>query len=276
MQSILITGASTGIGRHTAIALQKRGYRVFACARKETDLQALREAGCEAIPLDINNPLSIQQTVDSVLEKTGGTLDALFNNAGILLAGAIEDLDSDKIRAQFETNVFGPMTLIQRILPIMRKQGHGRIVQNSSILGIVCVPLTGAYNASKFALEGFSNTLRLELRNSPIRLSIINPGPIKSQLRQNAHVWHQQNMATKEHSHFSAEYKKMEQAYFHPSKFDSLLMLSPEAVCQKVIHALESKRPREHYYIGWPAHLFAFLRRILPERMLDAILARTR
>lgn len=277
-QSILITGCSSGIGHATAIALHQRGYRVFATARKEADLTSLKALGIEGVILDVNDATSMQKAVDHVLQATGGTLDALFNNAGFLRAGAIEDLNQDLIRQQFETNVFGPMELIRLVLPIMRKQGHGRIIQNSSILGIVAIPLCGAYNASKFALEGFSNTLRQELRGTNIHVALINPGPITSKLRDNAHALHLSefdNTAVKG-SHFTQQYQRMESSYFTPNRTDQFGVLQPEAVIKKVIHALESKKPHAHYFIGWIAASMAMLRRLAPDRLLDWLLAKAR
>lgn len=273
--SILITGCSSGIGLATALQLKQRGYRVFAAARKAQDVAALQTQGLESIQLDVNDSASMKQALDTILTLTGGTLDALFNNAGYLQAGAIEDLTRDAERAQFETNVFGPMELIRLVLPIMRKQGHGRIIQNSSILGVITLPYYGAYNASKFALEGFSNTLRQELRGTHIYVSIINPGPIKSQLRSNAYQRYK-NMLAQQPSLHSEIYTRMEQVYFTPGEADTHLMLKPDAVVKKVIHALESKRPRAHYYIGLPAQTLAFVKRLLPDRALDWILNKIR
>ncbi len=277
-QSILITGCSSGIGHATAIALHQRGYRVFAAARKEADLTSLKSLGIEGVILDVNDASSMQKAIDQVLQATGGTLDALFNNAGFLRAGAIEDLNQDLIRQQFETNVFGPMELIRLVLPVMRRQGHGRIIQNSSILGVVAIPLCGAYNASKFALEGFSNTLRQELRGTNIHVSIINPGPITSKLRDNAHALHLtefDNTAIKE-SHFAKQYERMASSYFTPNRKDQFGVLEPTAVIKKVIHALESNNPRAHYFIGWIACAMALLRRVSPDCLLDWVLAKAR
>lgn len=273
-KSILITGCSSGIGLETALTLQKRGYRVFAAARKAADIVKLQAAGLESVQLDVNDSTSITQALASILEKTGGTLDALFNNAGIMQAGAIEDLSREMNRAQFETNVFGPMELVKAVLPIMRNQGHGRILQNSSILGVITLPYYGAYNASKFALEGFSNTLRQELRDTNIHVSIINPGPITTALRNNALEIFQHSVAKDDTSAHQPKYKALETAYFKPSKRDLLLTLTPDAVVKKVIHALESNRPKAHYFIGIPAQCMAVLRRLLPDRALDWVLTK--
>lgn len=270
-KTILITGCSSGIGLYAAEALKSRGYRVFATARKMADVQKLQEKGFESNQLDVNDSASIRAGLDFVLNKTGGTLDALFNNAGFVMPGAVEDLTREMMREQFETNVFGTMELTNLVVPIMRKQGHGRIIQNCSILGIVAMPYRGAYNASKFALEGFSNTLRLELRATPIRVSIIEPGPIESHLRQNAHLQYQKTLRDKE-SYFRNTYKKMEGFFFVPPDGERRFTKTPDAVMKKLIHALESSRPKAHYFVGFPAHLMATLKRFLPDCALDAFI----
>lgn len=275
-KSILITGASSGIGLCTAITLKERGYRVFATARKEADVAKLKAIGLESFQLDVTNDNSIQQALSQILAATGGTLDALFNNAGFMQAGGVEDLTRDMMRAQFETNTFGAMELTRCVLPIMRKQGHGRIIQNSSILGIITMPYYAAYNASKFALEAYSDTLRQELRGSQIFVSIICPGPILSKLRDNAFEHYQHHLSKQQTGVYQAVYEKMETSYFKRSKRDTRFTQGPEAVVKKVIAALESKRPSAHYFIGFPANLFALLRRLLPDTALDWIIAKAR
>lgn len=272
--SILITGCSSGIGHAAAIALRSRGYRVFAGARRPADVQKLLDEGFESILLDLNDSTSIRHAIENILKATGGTLDAVFNNAAFLVAGATEDLSRDLVRRQFETNVFGTMELTQLLLPIMRQQGHGRIVQNSSILGVVALPYYGAYNASKFALEGFSDTLRQELRGTNIHVSIINPGPIKSELRATAHRVFTESVAQHTSGAHQKAYDKLATSYFHPDAKSKRIMLTPDAVIQKLIHALESPRPQVHYFIGWPAKLLAFAKRILPDKQLDWLLTK--
>lgn len=275
-KSILITGCSSGIGLHTAIALKQRGYQVFATARKEEDVNALKAQGLESLQLDVNDTHSMQKAIEQISQLTGGKLDALFNNAGFLQTGAVEDLTRDMHRSQFETNVFGPMELIRLVLPIMRKQGHGRIIQNSSILGIVTLPYCGAYNASKFALEGYSNTLRQELRGTNIHVSIINPGPIESKLRAHAYEQYQTSINTLSNSVHQKAYQKLEAFYFKRKDKGDKLTQTPDAVVKKLIHALESTRPRAHYYVGFSAQGLAFLRRILPDCALDWVLVKAR
>ena len=272
-KSILITGSSSGIGLSAAKTLHERGYRVFASARKEVDVERLKSMGFESVLLNVNDSVSIQNALETVLEKTNGTLDALFNNAGYGQTGAIEDLTRDEIRAQFETNVFGPMELITHVLPIMRKQGHGRIIQNTSLLGYVAMPYYGAYNASKFALEGFTHTLRLELRGSPIFVSIIAPGPIYSTFRDNAYHVYQQTIDSTKSAHRN-HYETLENYLKTSDDKHPPFTLTPDAVTTKLIHAIESKRPKAHYYVGFPAHLFAFLRRILSDNALDWVITK--
>jgi NAD(P)-dependent dehydrogenase (short-subunit alcohol dehydrogenase family) len=269
--SILITGCSSGIGLATALALHQRGYRVFAGARKMEDVNKLRELGLTALPLDVDHNDSIQQAIDKVLSATGGTLDALFNNAGFMLAGAAEDMTRSMMERQFATNTFGAMEMTRLVLPIMRKQGHGRILQNSSILGIITLPYYSAYNASKFALEGYSNTLRQELCGSGIHVSIICPGPIYSKLRDNAFEQYQATLQNNHVAAYDQVYSELENTYFKRSQRGDQITQSPDAVVKKVLHALESKRPYGHYYVGVPAFSMAVLRRLLPDSALDWI-----
>lgn len=267
-KSILITGCSSGIGLHAAITLKNRGFHVFATARKQEDVDKLVAFGLDGLVLDVNESASIQNALERILAKTGGTLYALFNNAGYVQAGAIEDLSRAMMRAQFETNVFGAMELTNRVIPIMRKQGLGRIIQNTSILGIVSMPYRGAYNASKYALEGFSNTLRQELRKTGIYVSIIVPGPVHSDLRKNAYVYYHSSIASQPSIHKDL-YQSMERYFFAPKENERQFTSGPEAVTKKLIHALDSGHPKAHYYIGFPAHLFAWLRRLLPDSAMD-------
>ena len=224
--------------------------------------------------LDLTDSDSIQRAVQHVLAATGGTLDALFNNAGLLIAGATEDISRDLTRMQFETNVFGPMELVRQILPIMKKQGYGRIVQNSSILGVITLPYYGAYNASKYALEAFTLTLRQECRDTNIQVCLINPGPIVSELRNNAHQIYQNTVAKKTDSSHQQAYRKLETAYFSKDHSSRHIQQSPQAVVKKLLHALTSKHPKIHYYIGWTTQLLVFLKKLMPERLFDWLLSK--
>ena len=269
-RSILITGCSSGIGLCVARGLKQRGHRVFATARQQTDVSRLNEMGLESLQLDLTNSQSIHRTVDEVLARTNGELYALFNNGAYGQPGAVEDLRREVLRAQFETNLFGWHELTCRVLPVMRQQGYGRIIQNSSVLGLIALPFRGAYNASKYALEGLTDTLRLELSDTEIYLCLIEPGPVESRFRANSFKAFQQNI-DKTTSPFQQQYAAME-ARLTKDGPAVPFTLPPEAVLKKVIHALESKRPRERYYVTFPTYLFGTLRRLLSTRMLDRIL----
>ncbi len=253
-----------------AAGLKARGYRVFASARRQSDVTRLREDGFEAVRLDLRDAASIHAALDAVLARTGGKLYGLFNNGGYGQPGAVEDLATDVLRAQFETNLFGWHELTRRVLPIMRRQGHGRIIQNSSVLGLVALKWRGAYNASKFALEGLSDTLRMELRGSGIYVSLIEPGPIASRFRENAYEAFKNNIDAENSPHREA-YRRVEARLATEDKAQPFT-LRGGAVLDKVVHALESRRPKPRYYVTVPTHALGFLRRILPTRLLDMAL----
>jgi NAD(P)-dependent dehydrogenase (short-subunit alcohol dehydrogenase family) len=270
-KSVLITGCSTGIGRCLALGLQARGYRVFASVKQEKDVAALRAAGLESLVLDLRSPDSIRAAVDEVLARCGGQLYALINNGAYGQPGAVEDLTREALRLQFETNLFGTQELTNRVLPVMRTRNEGRIVQISSLLGIVCMGYRGAYNASKFALEALSDTMRLELRGTNIHISLVEPGPITSRFRDNAYQAYQAHIDKTRSAHRDY-YERVERRLggTKPLPFT----LPPEAVLAKVIHALEAHRPKLRYPVTFPSHLFTWLRRFLPGRTLDRIMAK--
>ncbi len=271
---VLITGCSTGIGYAVAKGLSERGgYRVFATARQQKDVDQLNKAGFESLLLDLADSGSIKSAVDELLMRTGGQLYALFNNGAYGQPGAVEDLSRQVLREQFEVNFLGTHELTCRVLPVMRAQGVGRIIQNSSVLGLVALKYRGAYNASKFALEGLTDTLRMELKGSGVAVSIIEPGPIVSRFRANAFAAFQKNIDS-EHSPHRQLYRSVEKR-LGSEEGDAPFTLGPEAVLKRVIHALESDCPKARYYVTFPTHLFAFLRRILPVPLLDKILIRT-
>jgi len=272
MKSILITGCSSGIGYDTAHYLHRNGYRVFATARQQADVKRLRAEGLEAYRLDVTSHQSIEQTLNAVLQQTGGTLDALFNNAGYGQPGAVEDVSTDVLKAQFETNVFGLHALTCRILPVMRAQGHGRIIQHSSVLGLVSLRFRGAYNASKYAVEGLCDTLRLELHGSNIEIITLNTGPISSGFRQNAQAMFVKNI-DREHSVFKADYER-ELLNSSEKKEASLWTRQSDAVIQKVLLALEKEHPAARYYVTSATHLLGLFKRLFSTRILDALLRR--
>lgn len=270
-RTILITGCSSGIGQHCAIGLQQKGYRVFACARQSKDVQQLKTQGLQAYLLDLANSDSIKSALEQILSETGQQLFALFNNAGFGQPGAVEDLSRPALRAQFETNVFGTQELTNLVLPIMRQQGYGRIIHNSSVLGLITLPFRGAYNASKHALEALTNTMRLELAPTPyIQVSLIEPGPIKSQFRQNAFQQFCQNIDQSK-SHFRSLYAALTARLADQQK-DPPFTLGPEAIETILLKILHSRQPKARYYVTVPTHMFAFLKRILPDILLDKIL----
>jgi short-subunit dehydrogenase len=267
---VFITGCSTGIGYTCAVELKKIGYRVICSARKEDDVQRLVEEGFESLRLDLADSNSIQQAVKQLVVMTDGKVDALFNNGAFGQPGAVEDLTRDVLRNQFETNFFGTHELTNLIIPLMRQQGHGRIIYNSSVLGFVAMKYRGAYNASKFALEGLVDTLRIELYGVNIQLSLIEPGPITSHFRKNAFALYQENIDPSSSFH-QATYQAMEERLQKEGPA-APFTLPAEAVAKKLIHALESKKPKVRYYVTFPTYLFGFLKRILPAAWLDVLL----
>jgi len=266
-KTVLISGCSSGIGYCVAKNLQQRGYQVFATARQSQDVQRLQQQGLNSLLLDLNDTDSIQECVHSVLAQSNGRIDVLFNNGGYGQPGAVEDLSRDVFRAQLETNLLGTLDLINRVIPVMRQQRFGRIIQNSSVLGTVALPYRGAYVASKFALKGLSDTLRLELHGSGISISVIEPGPIVSNFRKNAFNAFHKNI-DQENSVHRDNYIRIERRLTRTGK-SSIFTLPPEAVLQKVIHAIESPKPKIRYYVTFPTYLFAVLKRTISDRALD-------
>jgi len=269
-KTILITGCSSGIGYDTAVTLKNRGHQVIATARKPEDVARLTQQGLTCLQLDLADSHSIQQAVTQMLELTNGRCDALFNNGAFGQPGAVEDLSREVLRYQFETNLFGTHELTNLLLPVMREQGYGRIIYNSSVLGLVAMRYRGAYNASKFALEGLADTLRLELYGTDIHICLIEPGPILTHFRQNSFALYKKNIDT-EHSVHKAAYQAMEERLQKEGEA-VMFTLPANAVTEKVIHALEAKRPKIRYYVTFPTYLFATLKRILPVSWLDNLL----
>ena len=269
-KSILITGCSSGIGLDAATVLRSRGYDIVATARRPEDVSRLKSLGIKALTLDTANSESIDVALKQLFEMTHGRLGGLFNNAGFAIPGAVEDLSRNALQSQFETNVFGPFEIIHKIMPVMRKQGYGRIIQNSSVLGLVTLPFRGAYCASKFAMEALSDTLRLELTGTNIHISLIEPGPILSQFRQNSYKAFQAHIDT-ERSAFTDRYKNMVSRLTREGPV-APFTLPASAVVDKLIHALESPRPKARYHVTLPTYIFAYLKRFLPTNALDRIL----
>jgi NAD(P)-dependent dehydrogenase (short-subunit alcohol dehydrogenase family) len=270
-KTILITGCSSGIGAVCATTLKQRGYRVFATARQPEDLQRLQAEGLEAIALDYRDSSSVQACAAEVAERTGGKLYALFNNGAYGQPGALEDITRKVMEEQFAANFFGWHELTTACLPLLRNNGVGRIVQCSSLLGLGALKWRGPYNASKFAIEGLSDTLRLELRGSGIHVVTINPGPIESKFVPNARAAFERNVDLT-HSNYKIEFERQRQRLDRGG--NSRFKLPASAVCDKLILALESKNPRAHYYVTTPTWLVAVARRIMPQSLLDSFLNR--
>lgn len=269
-KNILITGCSSGIGLAAAEQLHQRGHRVVATCRNLADKAPLEKQGIYCLLMDLTDDDSIRHAVEQCLGHFKGHIDVLFNNAAYGQPGAVEDLSRTVLQAQFDTNVFGTQQLTNLILPTMRQQGSGRIVYNSSVLGLVALPYRGAYNASKYALEGLADTLRLELHGSGIEVSLIEPGPIISRFRANAFAKYQQNIDPKNSAH-EAVYVAMERRLTSATK-QAPFTLPACAVVDKLIHVIESARPKARYYVTFPTYLFATLKRLLPTHALDWIL----
>ncbi|MGQ3892799.1 SDR family NAD(P)-dependent oxidoreductase [Legionella sp. CNM-4043-24] len=272
VKTILITGCSSGIGYDAAHTLAKRGHRVIASCRSAIDLERLSASGLTAVLLDVSLPESITAALEQVHTMTGGRLDVLINNAGYGQAGALEDVSRELLREQFETNVFGLMDLTRRVIPWMRQQGNGRIINISSVLGFISMPFRGAYNASKYAVEGLSDTLRLELKPSGIQVITIEPGPIESRFRDNAIDGALKKIDT-EHSYFKTQYQHMLGQY-RQQKTESVFTRGADAVVCKLIKAVEKKHPKPKYRVTFPTHLMAVMKRVLSTALLDRIIAR--
>lgn len=273
-RSILITGTSSGIGLDAARTLKARGWRVFAANRKAEDCARLAAEGFEAPRIDYADPESIQSGLAEILEATGGTLDALFNNGAYAIPGAVEDLPTDALRAIFEANVFGWHDLTRHVIPVMRAQGHGRIVNHSSVLGLVTLPWRGAYNTTKFATEGLTNTLRIEMRDTPIHIVTLNTGPITSKIRQNS-IPHFERWIDWQASPRRALYEGALMKRLYQQRGPDRFELPPAAVTAKLIHALEAKRPKARYRITTPMHVMEAARRLLSTRALDWLLSKS-
>ncbi|MFP4154592.1 MAG: SDR family NAD(P)-dependent oxidoreductase [Halothiobacillaceae bacterium] len=270
VRHVLITGCSSGIGRCVAEGLQARGHRVVATARRAEDVAALEASGLVAARLDLDDSDSTQQGFSEALERLDGRLDALFNNGAWGLPGAVEDLSRAALAAQLQTNLLGWLELTNLAIPVMRAQQFGRIIQNSSVLGLAAFPYRGAYVASKFALEGLSDTLRLELRGSGIDVCLIEPGPIESRFRANALRAFEHWIDPHQSVHAKAYAAQLDRMR-NPGPA-APFTLPPDAVLRRVIHALESRRPRARYPVTLPTRVFGTLRRLLPTRLMDRVL----
>jgi len=270
-KSVLVTGCSSGIGRATAELLRSKGWIVFPTARKAADLDALKRAGFDAIKLDVTSSESIAVAVDWVMAKNGGELGAVVNNAGFGMPGAIEDLTRDAMRYQFEVNLFGLQELTNKLIPVFRKQGYGRIVNISSVVGRLSLPFMGVYSASKFALEAISDALRVELSPDRISVSLVEPGPIHTRFSTNCAGQGEEKLDT-EGSRFAGAYKQYFAKRRDGGMSEDRFRLPPEAVAEKILHALESPRPKVRYCVTLPAYLGSFAARFVPAAVIDRLM----
>lgn len=275
-KSILITGCSSGIGYDAAHGLKRHGWRVFATCRKEQDCARLRDEGLESFLLDYTLPDTIDTAVAEALSRTGGTLDAVFNNGAHGCPGAVEDLPRGALRDIFETNLFGPHDLARKVIPVMRAQGHGRIINNSSVLGFVALKWRGAYVATKFAMEGLTDTLRLEMADTPIDIILIEPGPVTSQIRINARA-HFERWIDWENSARVDQYREglRKRLYGDAPRAKDKFELPASAVTDKLIHALESPKPAPRYFVTTPTYFANIIRRFLPTTLSDKLLSKS-
>jgi len=272
-KSILITGCSSGIGYDAAKTLRTQGWRVFATCRKAEDCARLTGEGFESFPLDYEDSDSITAAVSTVLSRTNGTLDALFNNGAYAIPGAVEDLSRPALRAIFEANLFGWADLTNRIIPVMRAQGHGRIIQCSSVLGLVAAPWRGAYVATKYALEGLTDTLRMELRGSGIAVVLIEPGPITTDFRNNARLQFERWINWQDSALEGLYRERLLKRLYAATEGKDRFELPASAVTAKLLHALKSPRPHPRYFVTTPTYLADLIRRLLPTRLSDRILS---
>lgn len=272
-RTILITGCSSGIGLDAARTLSKRGWRVLATCRREEDCEQLRSEGLESFVLDYNCPDSVKNGANEALHLSDGKIDALFNNGAYAIPGLVEDLSREALQAIFNTNLFGQFELINCLLPAMRARGQGRIVNCSSVLGFAAQPFRGAYNATKFAMEGLSDTMRLELADSPVDIILIEPGPIGTMIREKAIPPFEQWINWEA----SAQRQKYETGLiprlYKPTEKKDRFELPPSAVTDKLIHAIESSRPKPRYYVTTPTHVAGVLKRVLSTRWMDKVLS---
>jgi len=273
METVLVTGCSSGIGYHVAKGLKERGYNVYATARKPEDVERLIAEGFKCLQLDYADSASVQDLANELMLLVGTNLYAVFHNGAYGQPGAVEDLTRDTLEKQFAANVFGWMELNNRLIVLMRHNNRGRIIFNSSVLGLISLPFRGAYNASKYAIEGFADTLRLELYDTDVKVSLIEPGPIKSRFRPNALQALKDNVNMNDSVHRD-RYKKTLSRLAKKGNVDPYT-LPPEAVLKKVIHALEHKNPQAHYYVTIPTYVMGTLKRLLPTKWMDKFIMKT-
>jgi NAD(P)-dependent dehydrogenase (short-subunit alcohol dehydrogenase family) len=249
---VLITGASSGVGQSTARLLSEKGYRVFGTSRNPGSAESI--AGVEMLALDLRSDDSVAACVKAAL-NAAGRIDVLVNNAGYALAGALEEISLDEARAQLETNFFGVVKMVNSVLPSMRQQKQGRIINVSSFAGISAIPFMGMYSASKFALVGYTDALRMEVSPFNIHVSIVEPAFLKTPMM------HHQQLATAR----LKEYDPWRQRAFNALSDLDQKAPGPESVARAILKIVSSKKPRLHYLIGSQAKVLSRMQRYLPE-----------
>ena len=272
MQNILITGCSSGIGLQTALILKENNIKVYASARKEDDVKMLKNLGFETFLIDVRNKEDITNALEVIL-KNDLKLDAVFNNAGFGQPGAVEDLSVEVLKKQFETNFFGLHELTIQAMKIFRTQGYGKIIQHSSVLGIISLKYRGAYNASKYAIEGINDTLRQEVLGSNIFISTINTGPVTSKFRENSLKNFRKNIDI-ENSFWKNEYNKELKDRLESSDNKGVFTLPPRSVAEVVLKIMKSSSPKPRYYVTFATHILGFAKRVLSTAWLDKILVK--
>ncbi|MTH58631.1 SDR family NAD(P)-dependent oxidoreductase [Paracoccus litorisediminis] len=266
MKTVLITGCSSGIGLDAAHHMRGRGWRVIATCRREEDLEARRAEGFDAIHLELGDDDSVARAAEAALAL--GRIDALVNNAAFAIPGAAEDLPRGALRSIFEANLFGTHDLTRRMLPHFRQHG-GRVVNISSVLGLVGIPWRGAYVATKFALEGLTDVLRVEMSDTPVKFVLIEPGPIGTKIRQNSiphfERWIDWQSSARADQYRNTLIKRLYDAAGRKDRFQ----LPPSAVSARIAQALESANPRPRYYVTTPSYISGIGRRLFSTRALD-------
>ncbi len=248
------------------------GWQVFASARGEADCAMLADEGLVGLRIDYEDPATFAPALDALLSRTGGTLDAVFHNGAYAIARPLEDIPGDAMRAIFQANLIGWHELTNLVIPVMRRQGHGRIVMNSSVLGLVAMRWRGAYVATKFALEGLSDALRMEMADTGIEVVLIEPGPIATDFRRNAILqfekWVDWEASARADQYRASLLRQLYEGSGNKSQWPA------SAVTDALVRALDAARPRARYRVTAPTRAMAVLRRLLPTRALDSLLMR--
>jgi len=274
-KSILVTGSSSGIGLCVARDLHELGWNVIATCRDIKDCEILtNQYGLTSTVIDYSDEETITSGFNYALEKTNGKIDVLFNNGAYGLPSLVEDIPVDSLRNIFETNFFGWHSLTNKVIPLMKAQGSGRIIQNSSILGFMALKYRGAYTATKYAVEGLSDTLRMEIEKHNIKVILIQPGPITTKFRENSY-----NQFKKSISWEKSDNKEIYSKIIIPRLEDKnpkkiAFELLPDAVSKAVIHACTSKKPKIRYRVTWATIIMMYLKRLLTDKLFDRISSR--